>query len=184
MSVPATNAFSPAPVRTRTRISSCAATCSQTRTSASYIAHVIALRASGRLNVTHATAPRCSYNTCPVPVSICAPFIGDPVTLSYHAPWDAESSHYEHQGESVYSVLSGVSGGSDRSPCFFEVADKGAHHHTGRADGGVRQFAVGISYHSDVEVHPGFLLNELADEHRRRDRPRAISRPGAPDIRD
>ena len=54
MSVPATNALPPAPRRTSTRTSSSASTASQCATSASYIAKVIALCASGRSNVTHA----------------------------------------------------------------------------------------------------------------------------------
>ena len=58
MSVPATNALPPAPRRTITRTSSSASTRSQHATSSSYIANVIALCASGRLNVTQAVLPR------------------------------------------------------------------------------------------------------------------------------
>jgi hypothetical protein len=58
MSVPATNAFPPAPRSTSTRTSSSASASSQRANSASYIAKVIALRAWGRLKVTHAAGPR------------------------------------------------------------------------------------------------------------------------------
>ena len=58
MSVPATNALPPAPRSTSTRTSSSASASSQRANSASYMAKVIALRASGRLNVIHAAGPR------------------------------------------------------------------------------------------------------------------------------
>jgi hypothetical protein len=54
MSVPATNARPPAPLSTITRTLWSASTASQQSTSWSYISNVIALRASGRSNVTHA----------------------------------------------------------------------------------------------------------------------------------
>src|SRR5262245_52232121 len=57
MSVPETNAFPPAPLRISTRIASSPSTRSHASTSASYISHVIALRASGRLNVRIASGP-------------------------------------------------------------------------------------------------------------------------------
>src|SRR5262245_53032079 len=57
MSVPDTNALPPAPFRINTRIASSPSTRSHASTSASYIAHVIALRASGRLNVRIASGP-------------------------------------------------------------------------------------------------------------------------------
>ena len=60
MSVPATNALPPAPRRTIVRMSSSASTVSQCATSWSYISNVIALCASGRLNVTQAALPRTS----------------------------------------------------------------------------------------------------------------------------
>src|SRR4029453_6485909 len=65
MSVPATNA-SPAPRRTKTRMCSVASTSSHARASASYTAHVMALRASGRLNVKYATGPSDVNNTSEV----------------------------------------------------------------------------------------------------------------------
>ena len=58
MSVPATNALSPAPRSTSTRTSSSASARSQHANSSSYIANVIALCASGRSNVIHAAGPR------------------------------------------------------------------------------------------------------------------------------
>src|ERR1051325_7753189 len=51
MSVPDTNALPPAPLRMNTRTSALLSTSSHAASSASYIAHVIALRACGRLNV-------------------------------------------------------------------------------------------------------------------------------------
>src|SRR6185369_6065324 len=60
MSVPDTNACPPAPRRISTRIDASASTRSHAATSASYIAHVIALRASGRLNVRIASGPSTS----------------------------------------------------------------------------------------------------------------------------
>jgi hypothetical protein len=51
MSVPETNAFPPAPLRMKTRTWGLVSTSSHARRSASYIAHVIALRACGRLKV-------------------------------------------------------------------------------------------------------------------------------------
>ncbi len=60
MSVPATNALPPAPRSTSARTSSSASARSQASNSSSYIANVIALCASGRLNVTHAAGPRTS----------------------------------------------------------------------------------------------------------------------------
>src|SRR5262245_28832637 len=57
MSVPATKALPPAPRRISTRIVSSRSTRSHASTSASYISHVIALRASGRLNVRIASGP-------------------------------------------------------------------------------------------------------------------------------
>src|SRR3982751_3786875 len=64
MSVPATNALPPAPRRTRTRIAASVSTRSQASTSASYIAQVIALRASGRLKVSVAIGPAVSKIVC------------------------------------------------------------------------------------------------------------------------
>jgi hypothetical protein len=63
MSVPATNAFPPAPRSTSARTDSSASASSQRSYSASYIANVIALRARGRLNVTHSAGPRRSATT-------------------------------------------------------------------------------------------------------------------------
>ena len=57
ISVPAMKAFPPAPRRIRIRIAGSWSTSSQAATSASYIAHVMALRASGRLNVRKASGP-------------------------------------------------------------------------------------------------------------------------------
>src|SRR2546427_3885706 len=54
MSVPDTNALPPAPRRMKTRTCGSASTFSHAASSASYIANVIALRASGRLNVRNA----------------------------------------------------------------------------------------------------------------------------------
>src|SRR5215471_16687519 len=54
MSVPDTNALPPAPFRMKTRMSGSVSTFSQAATSASYMAHVIALRACGRLKVSTA----------------------------------------------------------------------------------------------------------------------------------
>src|SRR5215468_12436248 len=54
MSVPETNALPPAPLRMKTRTCESASTVSHALTSASYIAHVIALRACGRLKVRKA----------------------------------------------------------------------------------------------------------------------------------
>src|SRR6185503_14580620 len=54
MSVPDTNALPPAPLRMKTRTCGSASTFSHALTSASYIAHVIALRACGRLKVRKA----------------------------------------------------------------------------------------------------------------------------------
>ena len=62
MSVPATNAFSPAPRSTSDADVVVGVDASRSAAnSASYIANVIALCASGRLNVTHAAGPRRSY---------------------------------------------------------------------------------------------------------------------------
>src|SRR5215203_1687112 len=66
MSVPETNALSPAPRSTSTRTRSSCSTCSQQAYRPSYMAHVSALRAWGRLNVSSATAPRRSYNSSSV----------------------------------------------------------------------------------------------------------------------
>src|SRR6266702_2169286 len=60
ISVPLVNARSPAPRSTTTRTPGSRSRRSQASWSASYIAKVIALRASGRLMVTTATAPSCS----------------------------------------------------------------------------------------------------------------------------
>ena len=60
MSVPATKARSPAPRRTRTLTAGSASAASQASRRASYIAHVIALRAAGRLKVRVATGPSTS----------------------------------------------------------------------------------------------------------------------------
>ena len=57
ISVPAENAFSPAPVRISTLMESSAFTASQACASFSYISKVQALRASGRLMVILATPP-------------------------------------------------------------------------------------------------------------------------------
>src|SRR4051795_11583416 len=57
MSVPATNARPPAPRSTSTRTPSSSSARLQASSSPSYIANVIALRASGRLNSTVSTAP-------------------------------------------------------------------------------------------------------------------------------
>ena len=62
MSVPATKA-SPVARITNTRMAGSASTRSQASTSASYIAHVIALPASGRLNVKNATGPSTMQNS-------------------------------------------------------------------------------------------------------------------------
>src|SRR6476469_7151033 len=64
MSVPATNALPPAPLKISTRIVSSPSTRSHAATSASYIAHVIALRASGRLKVSVAIGPAVSKIVC------------------------------------------------------------------------------------------------------------------------
>src|ERR1700686_4065510 len=58
MSVPATNARSPAPVKTTQRISGSSLISPHRTKSRSYISSVIEFRASGRLNVTHITGPR------------------------------------------------------------------------------------------------------------------------------
>src|SRR5438094_5072121 len=55
MSVPATNALPPAPRRINTRIVASESARSHASTSASYIRHVMALRASGRLKVSVAS---------------------------------------------------------------------------------------------------------------------------------
>ncbi len=60
MSVPATNAFPPAPRSTIARTSSSPSARSHASNSSSYIANVIALWASGRSKVTHAAGPRTS----------------------------------------------------------------------------------------------------------------------------
>jgi hypothetical protein len=65
MSVPAAKA-SPAPRTTNTRTVSSASARSQASTSASYIAQVRALRASGRLNVRNAIEPMDSYRASEV----------------------------------------------------------------------------------------------------------------------
>src|SRR4051812_37918803 len=66
MSVPATNALSPAPLRTSTLTCSSASTCSQQSYRPSYIAQVSALRARGRLKVRNAIGPRHSYSSSSV----------------------------------------------------------------------------------------------------------------------
>src|SRR5690349_17765587 len=55
MSVPDTNALPPAPFKMNTRTCGLLSTSSQAASSASYIAHVIALRACGRLKVSTAS---------------------------------------------------------------------------------------------------------------------------------
>src|SRR5262245_30422842 len=65
MSVPATNA-PPAPRSTKTRKPGSASTRSQAETSASYMPHVMALRASGRLKVRKATGPSMSKSVSEV----------------------------------------------------------------------------------------------------------------------
>ena len=57
MSVPETNDLSPAPVRISTRTSGSLSSASHVSCRCSYISNVIALRASGRLNVMVATLP-------------------------------------------------------------------------------------------------------------------------------
>src|SRR5215468_3662756 len=57
MSVPATNALPPAPRRTSTRTEESRSTSSQTSLKRSYMFHVIALRAAGRLNVRVTMGP-------------------------------------------------------------------------------------------------------------------------------
>ena len=66
MSVPATNAFPPAPRRSSTRTSGSASARSHASTSAEYMSQVIAFRASGRLNVSVAIGPLTAYSACPV----------------------------------------------------------------------------------------------------------------------
>ena len=66
MSVPATKAFPPAPRRTMTRTAASLSSAPQNSTRASYIGQVMALRASGRLNVTVAMGPSRSRTTCGV----------------------------------------------------------------------------------------------------------------------
>ena len=66
MSVPATNAFPPAPRSTSARTASSASARSHASKSASYIANVIALCASGRSKVTHSAGPRSSVRTSPL----------------------------------------------------------------------------------------------------------------------
>src|SRR5688572_4870127 len=68
MSVPATNA-SPAPRSTSTRMSASRSTSSHRAASASYIAQVIALRASGRLKVRNAMGPSDANSTSGVATS-------------------------------------------------------------------------------------------------------------------
>src|SRR5688572_22910466 len=63
MSAPATNALSPAPVMTTTRTSSSRAAASSAPSSAHRTAPLSALRLSGRLIVSSATAPRRSSST-------------------------------------------------------------------------------------------------------------------------
>src|SRR5207245_5857489 len=57
MSVPATNALPPAPVNTTARTERSALIAAQASTNSSYMFHVSALRASGRLKVIHLTGP-------------------------------------------------------------------------------------------------------------------------------
>src|SRR3954463_2994064 len=66
MSVPATNARSPVPFRIATRTSSRRSTSSQYSTSRSYMFHVSAFIASGRLNVIVATGPSTSNRISPL----------------------------------------------------------------------------------------------------------------------
>src|SRR5688572_28058826 len=68
MSVPATNA-SPAPRSTSTRMSASRSTSSHRAASASYIAQVMALRASGRLKVRNAMGPSDANSTSGVATS-------------------------------------------------------------------------------------------------------------------
>src|SRR3979409_774919 len=74
MSVPATNALSPAPRNTRTLTRSSASTCSQQSYRPSYMAQVSALRAWGRLKVRKAMAPSHPYSNSAVfgPNSVCS----------------------------------------------------------------------------------------------------------------
>src|SRR3989440_1017783 len=66
MSVPEPNAFPPAPRRTIPRTDASRSTRSHAATSAAYISHVIAFRASGRLNVSVARGPSMSNVVCVV----------------------------------------------------------------------------------------------------------------------
>src|SRR5256885_16030500 len=65
MSVPATNAWPPAPRKVTTRTAASPESRWQISTSASYIAHVIALRAAGRSNTTRATPSATVSRTVP-----------------------------------------------------------------------------------------------------------------------
>src|SRR3954447_10540019 len=67
MSVPETNALPPAPRRIHTRIASLSSARSHASTRPSYMSHVIALRASGRLKVRKASGPSTVH--CVVPAS-------------------------------------------------------------------------------------------------------------------
>src|SRR5688572_6804729 len=70
MSVPATKACPPAPRSVATRTEPSAARRSQIATSASYIGHVIALRAAGRSNTMAATPSARLRRTSPSSVAI------------------------------------------------------------------------------------------------------------------
>ena len=70
MSVPATKALPPAPLSTRTRTESSASTSSQVSYRRWYMSQVIALRASGRLNVSVTIAPSRSTMTCSLAAAV------------------------------------------------------------------------------------------------------------------
>ena len=75
MSLPETNALSPAPRKMTTRISGLLARESQILLSSSYIGQVSALRAAGLLKVTHATFPSiCRSKQGGVELVVMSPF--------------------------------------------------------------------------------------------------------------
>src|SRR5262245_36245366 len=101
MSVPATNAWPPAPRSTRTRIASSASTSAQARARPSYMLHVSALRAAGRLKVSVMIGPSRAIRISSVPTLV---YRSPCRSARRHAPVDQEL-RTGHEARVVGSVV-------------------------------------------------------------------------------